>query len=62
MRKTVLVVVLAQTIEPENWPTNSPGLNPVTVDYSIFEDLSQRVYKLQRIRDMQHMKDLLEEN
>ena len=31
-----------------NWP----------VDYSILEKLSQRVYKHQRIKDMQHLKDL----
>ena len=29
-------------------------------DYSILENLSQRLYKHQRIRDMQHLKDLLE--
>ena len=34
-------------------------LNPP--DYSILENLSQRLYKHQRIRDMQHLKDLLEE-
>ena len=31
------------------------------MDYSILENLSQRVYEHQRIRDMQHLKDLLEE-
>ena len=46
-------------IEPENWPRNSPNWNPV--HYSIWEYLSQRVYKHQRIRDVQHLKDLLEE-
>ena len=41
-------------------PPNNPDLNPA--DYSILENLSQlRLYKHQRIRDMQHMKDLLEE-
>ena len=30
-------------------------------DYSILENLSQRLYTHQRIRDMQHIKDLLEE-
>ena len=39
--------------------TNNPDLNPA--DYSILENLSQRLYKHQRIRDMQHLKDLLEE-
>ena len=30
-------------------------------DYSILENLSQKMYKHQRIRDMQQLKDLLEE-
>ena len=46
-------------MEPENWPPNNPDLN--SVDYSILEYLSQRVYTLQSIRDMHHLKDLLEE-
>ena len=38
----------------------NPDLNPA--DYSILENLSQlRLYKHQRIRDMQHLKDSLEE-
>ena len=40
-------------------PPNNPDLN--SADYSILENLSQRLYKHQRIRDMQHLKDLLEE-
>ena len=40
-------------------PPNNPNLNPA--DYSILENLSQRLYKHQMIRDMQHLKDLLEE-
>ena len=40
-------------------PPNNPDLNPA--DYSILEKLSQRLYKHERIRDMQHLKDLLEE-
>ena len=40
-------------------PPNNPDLNPA--DYSIVENLSQRVYKHPKIRDMQHLKDLLEE-
>ena len=31
------------------------------VDYSILENLSQRVYEHQGIKDMQHLKELLEE-
>ena len=41
--------------------TKQPCPEPRPVDYSILENLSQRVYKHPRIRDMQHMKDLLEE-
>ena len=50
---------LDKSIEPENMSPNNPDLNPA--DYSILKNLSQRLYKHQRIRDMQHMKDLLEE-
>ena len=50
---------LVKSIEPENMPPNNPDLNPA--DYSILENLAQRLYKHQRIRDMQHLKDLLEE-
>ena len=39
-------------------PPNNPDLNPA--DYSILENLLQRLYKHQRIRDMQHL-ILLEE-
>ena len=48
-----------KSIEPENMPPNNPELNPA--DYSILENLSQRLYKHQRFRGMQHLKDLLEE-
>ena len=41
--------------------TKQPCPEPRPVDYSILENLSQRVYNHQRVRDMQHMKDLLEE-
>ena len=40
-------------------PPNNPDLSPA--DYSILENLSQRLYKYQRIKDMQHLKDLFEE-
>ena len=51
---------LNKSIEQRNMPPNNPDLNPA--DYSILENLSQlRLYKHQRIRDMQHLKDLLEE-
>ena len=51
---------LDKSIEAENMPPNNPDLNPA--DYSILENLSQRLYRHQRIRDMQHLKDLLKEN
>ena len=50
---------LDNSIEPENMPLNNPDLNPA--DYSILENLSQRLHKHQKIRDMQHLKDLLKE-
>ena len=50
---------LDKSIEAENMPPNNPDLN--LADYSILENLSQRLYKHQRIRGMQHLKDLLEE-
>ena len=49
---------LDTSVEPENMAPNNADLNPA--DYSILENLSQRLYKHQRIRDMQHLKDLLE--
>ena len=48
---------LDKSIEAENMPPNKPDMNHA--DNSIFENLSQRLYKHQRIRDMQHLKDLL---
>ena len=51
---------LDTSIERKNMPPNNPDLNR-PADYSTLENLSQRLYKHQRIRDMQHMKDILEE-
>ena len=51
---------LDKSIEPENMPPNNPDLNPA--DYSILENLTQRLFKYQRIRNMQHLKDLLKKN
>ena len=49
---------LDKSIERENMPPNNPDLYL----YNILENLSQlRLYKHQRIRGMQHLKDLLEE-
>ena len=50
---------LNKSIEAENMPPNNPDLNPA--DYSILENLSQRLYKHQGIRDVQDLKVLLEE-
>ena len=44
-------------LEAENMPPNNLDLNPA--GYSILENLSQRLYKHQRIRDMQHPKDFI---
>ena len=55
----LLDITLNKSIEAENMPPNNPDMN--SADYSILENLSQRLYKHQRIRDMQHLKDLLEE-
>src|SRR6218665_1296716 len=57
-RKTVafLTAHFPKCIEPENWPPNSPDLNPV--DYSIWGVLKQLVYR-QRIRDIEHLKEVL---
>lgn len=43
-------------IEPENWPPNSPDLNPV--DYSIWGCLQQLVYR-EPIRDVDHLKRVI---
>ena len=44
-------------LEAENMPPNNLDLNPA--GYSILENLSQRLYKHQWIRDMQHPKDFI---
>jgi len=57
-RKTVNILHtdVPAFIEPENWPPNSPDLNPV--DYSIWGALQQLVYR-QQVRDIEHLKDVL---
>jgi inhibitor of nuclear factor kappa-B kinase subunit alpha len=59
-RSQQTVAFLRQTvpdfIEPENWPPNSPDLNPV--DYSIWGALQQLVYRT-KIRDVLHLKEVL---
>jgi hemolysin-activating ACP:hemolysin acyltransferase len=41
-------------INPQQWPPNSPDLNPV--DYAIWGILQERVYRCQ-IRDVDHLKE-----
>jgi len=43
-------------IEPENWPPNSPNLNPA--DYSVWEALQQMVYRY-KISDTDQLKQVL---
>lgn len=43
-------------IEPENWPPNSPDLNPV--DYSVWGALQQMVYR-HKISDIEQLKRVL---
>ena len=43
-------------IEPENWPPNSPNLNPT--DYSVWEALQQMVYR-HKISDTDQLKQVL---
>jgi len=45
-------------VEPENWPQNSPDLNPV--DYSIWRALQQLVYCNRRIRDVEELKEVVQ--
>ena len=43
-------------IEPENWPPNSPDLNPV--DYAVWGALQQMVYR-RKISDIDQLKRVL---
>ena len=43
-------------IKPENWPPNSPDLNPV--DFSVWGASQEKVYR-QEIRDIHHLKQVL---
>jgi len=43
-------------IEPENWPPNSPNLNPA--NYSVWGALQQMVYR-HKISDADHLKQVL---
>ena len=47
---------MPELIEPENWPPNSPDLNPV--DYSIWGCLQQLVYREPQ-RDVEHLKEVI---
>jgi len=61
-RQTVAILRLcvSESMEPENWPPNSPDLNPV--DYSIWGALQRLVYRRRRIRDVEylHLKEVLQ--
>jgi len=45
-------------VEPENWPPNSPDLNPANC--SIRGALQQLVYRRRRILDVEHLKEVLQ--
>lgn len=45
-----------ELLEPTDWPPNSPDLNPV--DYGIWENLAERVYRI-KIRDVAHLRTLI---
>jgi len=51
-----LTAHVLEFVEPENWPLNSPDLNPI--NYSIWGVLQQLVYR-QKIRDLDHLKEVL---
>lgn len=53
---TYLKANVPDFIQPNNWPPNSPDLNPV--DYSIWGSLQQLVYR-RKIRDLEHLKEVL---
>ena len=59
-RQTVAFLRLhvPEFVEPENLPPNSPDLNPA--DYSIWGVLQQVVYRRRRIRDIEHLKEVLQ--
>ena len=50
--------IVHRIVEPENWPPNSPDLNPV--DYSIWWALKQLVYRRRRNRDVEHLKEVVQ--
>jgi len=45
-------------VEPEKWSPNSPDLRPV--DYAIWGVLQQLVYRRRRIRDVEHLKEVVQ--
>jgi len=47
-----------EVVEPQKWLPNSPDLNPV--DYSISGALQQLVYCRPHIRDVGHLKEVLQ--
>jgi len=57
-RQTVAFLRLRvrEFVEPENWPLNSPDLNPVYSSRSMGA-LQQLVFRRRRIRDIEHLKE-----
>ena len=45
-----------ELLKPSDWPPNSPDLNPV--DYGIWENLAERVYRT-KIRNVAHLRELI---
>jgi len=60
LRQTVAVwrLHVPEFVEPENWPPNNPDLNSVI--YLIYGALQQLVYRRRRIRDVEHLKEVLQ--
>ena len=59
-RQTVAFLRLhvPEFVDSENWPLNSPDFNPV--DCSIWGTLQQLVYRCRHIRDVEHLKEVLQ--
>jgi hypothetical protein len=55
-RSAYLNANVTEFVEPENWPPNSPDLNPV--DYSIWGFIQQLVYH-EPLRDVEHLQEVI---
>jgi len=49
---------VSEFAEPGKWPPNSPDFNPVNC--SIWGALQHLVYRRRRIRDVEHLKEILQ--